>query len=445
MSRVIKHSMWRVAVCVSLLSVLWLLGGAVAQDVDLSAINCSLTPDQINEQANAGFAGAANAGFAGAANAGFAGAGGEYVTQNNLLLDGGEDALQAVEDVMSNWNYAADADPQTPVAIIVIDDFSTDEPADAADWDDVSHGWYVLDVLHRLYATLPQATQDQIMIETLDVTEQSFRSDLIRSALIDKINDLYANSDITRFVLNMSFVFVECDTTNSNRPNNIDFNHADFIEQRDDEGQSLISYLGGDPSTVQDAFSDQAIERLDTESNRGGPPEDVAQKLQFMRLFEISEMNSDPLRAFFRSPIRDSERDDDPDNDLMLPANDLIVVPIASAGNFKWRRPFFPAQWNEVLSVSALEGVSGTQSADDARQWQLSNNGEVSVPGAYYTFPDNTYRGGTSFAAPLVALIQAVDLTQSEPTCGVANNGRPELSGSQNFDNPILQDRADSC
>ena len=140
------------------------------------------------------------------------------MTQNNLLLDGGEGALQAVEDVMSSWNYAVGADPQKPVAIIVIDDFSTDEPADQVDWSSASHGWYVLDVLNRLYATLPQASQDQIAIETLDVNEQAFRSDRIRAALIDQINDLHADLGITRFVLNMSFVFVECDTIHSNRP-----------------------------------------------------------------------------------------------------------------------------------------------------------------------------------------------------------------------------------
>lgn len=439
----VKYIMQRVFV---LLATLGLLTGiAVAQDVDLSAINCVITPDQITGQANAGFAGAANAGFAGAANAGFAGAGGDYVTNNNLLLDGGEGALQDVEDVMTGWNYAANANSQIPVAIIVIDDFSTVEPDDADSWSNASHGWFVLEVLDRLYETLPEGTQNRIIVETLDVTELSFRSDRIRSALIDKINALHTDSGVTRFVLNMSFVFVECDTTTSNRPNNIAFKHTDFIRQREDQGESLIQYLGGDESAVRDAFSNNNIDRLDTASNQGGPPANVAERLQFMRLFEISDMNSDPLRTFFRDPIRDSERDDDADNDMSISANDLIIVPIASAGNFKWRRPFFPAQWNEVLAVSALEGNSGAQSANDARQWKLSNNGEVSAPGAYYTFPDDSYRGGTSFAAPLVALIQAVDLTQSTPTCGIANNGRPELSGSQNFDNETLVERAGDC
>jgi len=63
-------------------------------------------------------------------------------------------------------------------------------------------------------------------------------------------------------------------------------------------------------------------------------------------------MNSDPLRKFF------------------MANSPYTVIPIASAGNFKWKRPFFPAQWPEVLSVSATQN-------ENTDLWPLSNNGEI--------------------------------------------------------------------
>src|SRR5688572_10094600 len=108
-----------------------------AQGDDLTGVNCAVTPDQLLGQANVGFAGAANVGFAGAA--------GDVVRNNNLELDPAQ--------IVADWQYSGAG--EEPVAIVIIDDFSSDEPVDAADWTNASHGWLVNEVFLRLYEQLP--------------------------------------------------------------------------------------------------------------------------------------------------------------------------------------------------------------------------------------------------------------------------------------------------
>ncbi|MCL4251437.1 MAG: hypothetical protein KJ065_25015, partial [Anaerolineae bacterium] len=84
----------------------------------------------------------------------------------------------------------------------------------------------------------------------------------------------------------------------------------------------------------------------------------------------------------------------------------------------------------EVLSVSANEG-------DNLRFWLQSNNGEISAPGAWFPFVDRQFRAGTSFSAPVVSMLIAMDLTQSQPSCPI-RNGRSALIGG-NYDNTPLE------
>ena len=145
----------------------------------------------------------------------------------------------------------------------------------------------------------------------------------------------------------------------------------------------------------------------------GDAPELRGQDLRVLRLFNNPRLQADPLRDF----LRDSRR------------NDLIIIPVASAGNFKQRQPFYPARWPEVISVSANEG-------DNLRFWLHSNNGDVSAPGAWFRFEDGQYHAGTSFAAPVVSMVIALDLTQLEPICGIRGN-RPVLAHGS-YDNQLL-------
>jgi hypothetical protein len=134
-----------------------------------------------------------------------------------------------------------------------------------------------------------------------------------------------------------------------------------------------------------------------------------------LQLFNNTRLQSDPLREYLRG------------------LRDVIVVPVASSGNFKQRQPFYPARWPEVISVSANEG-------NDLRFWLHSNNGDISVPGAWFLFDDGQYRAGTSFAAPVASMLIAVDLTQTDPTCEIRGNAPMLARGS--YDNELFAEAA---
>jgi thermitase len=95
------------------------------------------------------------------------------------------------------------------------------------------------------------------------------------------------------------------------------------------------------------------------------------------------------------------------------------VVLIAAAGNDNVDQPMFPAGYEEVLAVSAVNR--------NAQKAVFSNFGEhidVAAPGEHIpsTFPDNQYvfMSGTSMAAPHVAGL-----------AGLIRSLRPDLSNDQ--------------
>lgn len=372
--------------------------------------NCAVLPEQILGQANTRYAGAANTRYAGAA-------GDTEILDNSWAVEG--------TDALTNLQYATTGNEA--VAIIVIDDFSTVDPreddTDDVDWINASHGWLVDEVFTIVLDTLPESASNLISIEHLELGgDNEFQTDNLALELESLLDDLHSNQGIDNFVVNMSFVFVDCDAQG--------FNHADWLERRQNNPDlTLVEEAGGDIDYLLDVLEDDRVSRIDengfdmdnSRNGQGGPPEFVANNLQMLSLFEVSRMNNDPLRSFF------------------MDSHPYTIVPIASSGNFKWKRPFFPAQWNEVLSVSATLGDS-----DDL--WQLSNNGEVSAPGAYFLFDDDTYRAGTSFAAPVVSVMTALDLTNSNPTCTIARNGQAELSSNGRWNDLPLNDAvADRC
>jgi hypothetical protein len=394
----LKRASW-----VVLLLLLSLFSPKTNAQVDLTGINCAVTPQQVLGQAYVGFAGAAYVGFAGAL--------GEEIQTNNWQLD---DALLVGESMYSQTGSNA-------VAIIIVDDFSSEEPASGADFADASHGWLVLNVFERMISYLPPDSAALLRLETIDMSELEFRSDLLATELEARVDGLVAEG-YNRFVVNMSFVFVACQDGN--------FNHAAWMERRQNNPNlSLIQETGGDEAYVTQVLSDRRVRRIDErgfemdnrQEGQGNAPARNEQKLAFLRLFENINMNQDSLRQYF------------------MEAHSYTLIPIASSGNFKWKRPFYPAQWPEVLAVSATLGSS-------TDLWPLSNNGEVSAAGAYFYFDDEAYRAGTSFAAPVVSLMQALDLTNDSPTCGLANNGRPELSSHGQWrDLPLLDAVEERC
>lgn len=379
---------------------------------NLEEINCAVTPDQILGQAYSRTAGAA----------------GE--TDEAGLTPEGEDIVAGglaanVEWIMQNLIYATPG--AEPVAILVVDDFSSDGTGDTA----ASHGWLVWEVFEQLHALLPQQAAGNIFLQQVDIADEGgYRSDLILPAIQAAIEELGAQG-INRFVLNLSFAFIPCQDRDTG------FNFTDFINaRRNNLSHSLVEQLGADPQAIRAILRDSRISYIDetgvatteqegargssslagqTEAGQAPPtpggeiPALRGQDLRVLRLFNNPRLQADPLRDFLRASRR----------------NDRIIIPVASAGNFKQRQPFYPARWPEVISVSANEG-------DNLRFWLHSNNGDVSAPGAWFLFEDGQYRAGTSFAAPVVSILIALDLTQTAPTCGIQGN-RPVLArGSYN-------------
>lgn len=412
-----KNTIFRLTctLCACLLS----LTVAGAQGRSTAAGNCTLTPDQVLGQAFSGTAGA------------------EGETGEAGLTPEGEDIAADGLDTSPEWivKTLLYAEPgREQVAILVIDDFSSDGTGDLP----VSHGWLVWQVFQQLIGQLAPETAELITLQQVNIADDAgYRSDLILPQLQAALEDFTARG-ISRFVLNMSFVFIPC------ADRELDFDFDDFTDARQDDARlSLVEHIGGDPDYVRSILKDarvgyideNGLTRLDQESPRGSqslqsrsnrsdvseiPPTptrnvpDFRDKdLSVLRLFNNTALQSDPLRDYLRG-IRDA-----------------IVIPVASSGNFKQRQPFYPARWPEVISVSANEG-------DDLRFWLHSNNGDVSVPGAWFLFEDGQYRAGTSFAAPVVSLLIALDLTQSEPTCG--NRGNAPMLARGSYDNALLAD-----
>jgi hypothetical protein len=402
--------------CVCLVS----LTSVYAQSRQSTGASCALTPDQILGQAFSGTAGA------------------EGETSENGLTPEGEPIEQEglaadAEWLMANLLYTSSGPEQ--VAILVIDDFSSDGSGDAP----ASHGWLVWQVFEQLYIHLPQEATDLITLQQVNIADEvGYRSDLILPAIESALEQL-ASEGIDRFVFNMSFVFVPCVSKD------LDFDFADFKAARQrDSDHSLVEHVGGDADYVHSILDDARVGYIDEtglasleqETPRGSAhltareetdlneipptpshsvPSFRSRDLSVLQLFNNTQLQSDPLRAYLRG------------------LRDIIIVPVASAGNFKQRQPFYPARWPEVISISANEG-------NDLRFWLHSNNGDISVPGAWFLFDDGQYRAGTSFAAPVASILIAIDLTQTDPTCEIRGNAPMLARGS--YDNELFVEAA---
>jgi hypothetical protein len=402
--------------CASLIS----LTSVYAQRRQSADANCALTPDQILGQAFSGTAGAE-----GETSEDGLTPEGESIEQEGLAAD--------AEWLMANLLYTASGPEQ--VAILVIDDFSSDGSGDAT----ASHGWLVWQVFEQLYAQLPQEATDLITLQQVNIADEvGYRSALILPEISSALDEL-RSAGIERFVLNMSFVFVPCVNAD------LDFDFADFRAARQrNSAHSLVEHVGGDVEYVRSILKDSrlvyidetGLASLEQETSRGSgqlaareqtdlneipptpshrAPDFRGRDLSVLQLFNNTRLQSDPLREYLRG------------------LRDVIVVPVASSGNFKQRQPFYPARWPEVISVSANEG-------NDLRFWLHSNNGDISVPGAWFLFDDGQYRAGTSFAAPVASMLIAVDLTQTDPTCEIRGNAPMLARGS--YDNELFAEAA---
>lgn len=112
------------------------------------------------------------------------------------------------------------------------------------------------------------------------------------------------------------------------------------------------------------------------------------------------------------------------------------VIPVASAGNFGLKFPFWPGGWSQVISVSGSTGqgyhppaswdkkkdtpLLMQDSGQPNKKNRVSNYGEIMMPGEY-TDPDGNGYLGTSFAAPRLTVALANYLMQvGSANCGPA-------------------------
>jgi hypothetical protein len=97
------------------------------------------------------------------------------------------------------------------------------------------------------------------------------------------------------------------------------------------------------------------------------------------------------------------------------------VVYVGATGNFGLPYPMYPAAWPMVVGAASQdadtpEGFTDTKSS-------FSNSGEVMAPGALYqlvrsdTAAQAIAYAGTSFAAPVVTFLTALDQMMDAPTC----------------------------
>jgi len=118
---------------------------------------------------------------------------------------------------------------------------------------------------------------------------------------------------------------------------------------------------------------------------------------------------------------------------------------VAASGNYSLQYQTHPAALREVVGVSAFHEASGLA--------EFSNPGEIMEPGAFFRLTDpldlhgyggegTVFYSGTSFAAPIVSLFTALEMSQAEPTCSSSTSDhRPGLVYTLEPNTPRHPDR----
>jgi hypothetical protein len=155
------------------------------------------------------------------------------------------------------------------------------------------------------------------------------------------------------------------------------------------------------PPSIQLLLSRVFYKELQTAKAEAIPEGDSPEAKEFVSLVERRLVSDDPLRQY------------------LAKKNEKPTISVAAAGNHQLSFPYFPAQWENVLSVSASEPVTDTLGnvrvdANGHRMLTRSfytNWAEVLVSGEY---PEEPKVFGTSFAAPRVSIAAAEHLLQKK-------------------------------
>lgn len=145
----------------------------------------------------------------------------------------------------------------------------------------------------------------------------------------------------------------------------------------------------------------------------------------FVKQANVSGNDAVTLQQDFLSVIFNASNDpNDVTRNLSLQERGIPYAFVASAGNFAYNFPFYPGAWQRFISVSATPGYDG------------SNSGEISAGGNVFLV-GNVSAEGTSYAAPLVSVFAAVDMTRSTPLCTYNSPELDHWDTGTSPDNPV--------
>lgn len=277
------------------------------------------------------------------------------------------------------------------VAILIVDDFGDAAEEGVFDREDLStmsdfpHGALVKQhttrMLEMLQGNYP-ALSGKITIKEVNIGH--FDTSKIVDGIRTAIDKAHTEEGTNRFVVNMSFTLLPCDTT-----------------------EGFLAWQNANPGG---SFEDYVAEELQQDTSIAGWQEFMQQQL--------AQVESDvPMGICLDQENKEvQEYSCNPD-----PGSINSIVFVAAAGNFgdKFSYRLYPGEWPQVVNVSGLEFDNMTPWL----RWFYSNTGEVLAPAAWYRYvnPDgmttSTIYAGTSFAAPDMSIVAAAHLTTPSPSC----------------------------
>jgi hypothetical protein len=309
------------------------------------------------------------------------------------------------------------------------------EMVEAAGFSAASRPWTGGDDFHVFERVEADAT---VSIVVAAVDTRGLNTDFIPERIQNALNALRVYGaiedgiEIRQAAINMSFVIVPCSVLD-------DFSAAGL-----EDFEAYVAALAAENDVADDVdLAELLVQPLP--NSVGEQP--LLDQIQCSEEFE-DEFSLDPEGEYYLDwwflVVYGSEGE----GQLELPrwvcgAAGRSTIYVASAGNFGFDYPMYPAAWPQVVGVSSQNATAPV--GFDPSKSGFSNSGEVMAPGAVYLLGASDAGGtrvigyaGTSFSAPVVTLYTALDLMVQAPTCGQPNSS--ELTGAPDSSNAALAD-----
>lgn len=350
---------------------------------------------------------------------GFADSGG--LTSNSLISQLGE---------LVDSDYANDS------AILIVDDFqfNSDQSPPTIDWflganSSIREVIDKLDAAEGIASGSGSASEREQELYNINVTHGSIVSFHTLNLLLQPQLNLGIR-DISR--VSPSTVIVELFDSSTE-----EVSASIFVALVDTDGfdtNRIASAIRSSIGTIQSSTNDSVpvainmsfvllpcalVEALENAQEQGAYGEESIDTIEeyaaaYIKLGNVSNNAAEELKQDLLAIMFNASNDiNDPLRRALIDFNVEQFAFIASAGNFAYKFPFYPGAWQGFISVSAIPGYSG------------SNYGEISAGGDVLLLAGTNSAGnpvrisaeGTSYAAPLVSVFAAVDMTRSAPRC----------------------------